>query len=83
LADRVDVRWAVSRSEQRIQAFAGPFPFPVTTDMAKALADPTVQAVLVLTPANAHGSVAEACFAAGKHVLLEKPLDTTLARAEA
>lgn len=83
LADRVDVRWAVSRSEQRTQAFAGQFPFPVTTDMAKALADPAVQAVLVLTPANAHGSVAEACFAAGKHVLLEKPLDTTLERAGA
>ncbi|CEJ14914.1 putative oxidoreductase YvaA [bacterium YEK0313] len=83
LADRVDVRWAVSRSAARTQAFGRDFPFPVTTDMAAAIADPAVQAVLVLTPANAHGSVAEACFAAGKHVLLEKPLETTLARAEA
>lgn len=83
LADRVDVRWAVSRSAERTTAFAAQYPFPVTTDMGLALADPTVQAVLVLTPANAHGAVADACFAAGKHVLLEKPLDTTLARAEA
>jgi predicted dehydrogenase len=83
LSDRVDMRWAVSRSAERTRAFAGQFPFPVTTDLAMALADPAVEAVLVLTPANAHGSVAEACFAAGKHVLLEKPVETTLARAEA
>lgn len=82
LAERVDVKWAASRSEERTSAFASQFPFPVTTDIQAAIADPGVQAVLVLTPANVHLEVAEAAFAAGKHVLLEKPIETTLERAE-
>ncbi|MHA6641153.1 Gfo/Idh/MocA family protein [Mesorhizobium sp. A623] len=82
LADRIEVRWAASRSQATADAFAGQFPFPVTTDIAAAIADPEVQAVLVLTPANAHLEIAEAALAAGKHVLVEKPLETTLARAE-
>ncbi|MHA6686237.1 Gfo/Idh/MocA family protein [Mesorhizobium sp. A556] len=82
LADIIELKWAASRSQATADAFAGQFPFPVTTDIAAAIADPEVQAVLVLTPANAHLAVAEAALAAGKHVLVEKPLETTLARAE-
>ncbi len=82
LSDRVEVKWAASRSEDRTRAFAKDFPFPVTTNIEAAIADPDIDAVLVLTPANAHLEIAEAAFAAGKHVLVEKPLETTLARAE-
>ena len=81
LADRVDVRWAVSRSPERIAAFSATAPFPVTTDIDAAINDPTVQAVLVLTPAGAHYDIAARAFAAGKHVLVEKPLELTAARA--
>jgi predicted dehydrogenase len=52
----------------------------VTTDVAQALADPAVQAVLVLTPPGAHLEVAERCLAAGKHVLVEKPLEISVER---
>jgi predicted dehydrogenase len=82
LADRVDVRWAASRSAERAQAFAAAYPFPVTTDIATAINDPAVEAVLILTPPSAHLEIAEACFAAGKHVLVEKPLEVSLDRAE-
>jgi predicted dehydrogenase len=34
------VRWAVSRSQERTEAFAKQFPFPVTTDLDAVLADP-------------------------------------------
>ena len=44
--------------------------------------DPAVDAVLVLTPANAHLPIAEAAFAAGKHVLCEKPLEVSMERGE-
>ena len=37
---------------------------------------------MVLTPANAHLPIAEAAFAAGKHVLCEKPLEVSIERGE-
>jgi predicted dehydrogenase len=82
LAERVEVKWAASRTEESGTAFAREYPFPVTTDIGRAISDPGVAAVLVLTPANAHLAVARAALEAGKHVLVEKPLETTLARAE-
>ena len=39
-------------------------------------------AVLVLAPPNTHLEIASRCAAAGKHVLLEKPLEISTARAE-
>lgn len=81
LADRVDVRWAVTRSQARAQEAASRYPFPVTTDLDQALADPAVQAVLLLTPPGAHLELAERSLSAGKHVLVEKPLEISVARA--
>lgn len=82
LADRATVRWGFSRTEARRAAFARDHGAPVTGDLDAVLADPAVDAVLILTPANAHLEIAERAFAAGKHVLVEKPLDATLDRAE-
>ena len=82
LADRVDVRWAATRSEARLRAFAARAPFPLTTDIDMAINDPAVAVVMVLTPPGAHGDIAARAFAAGKHVLVEKPLALTTADAE-
>ncbi|MDR3529606.1 MAG: Gfo/Idh/MocA family oxidoreductase [Rhodopila sp.] len=82
LAGRVDVKAAASRTEGRTRAFADRFGFPVTTDIDGVIADPTIQAVLVLTPPAAHLDIAERCLRAGKHVLVEKPLELTVDRAE-
>ncbi|SFI50990.1 Predicted dehydrogenase [Bosea sp. OK403] len=80
LADRSQVRWAVSRSQERSEAFARQFPFPVTTDLDAVLADPAVDAAIVLTPPSSHLDASARCFEAGKHVLVEKPLELTSAR---
>jgi predicted dehydrogenase len=40
-----------------------------------------VDAVLVLTSMNAHGRLGAAAYTAGKHVLIEKPMATSLAEA--
>ena len=82
LADRVRVVWAAASSEARLQDAADRYGFPTTTDIARAIEDPAVDAVMVLTPANAHLPIAEAAFAAGKHVLCEKPLEVSLERGE-
>lgn len=81
LAGRIEVRRAASRSAQRTAEFATRHPFPVTTDIDAAIADPSVDAVIILTPANTHLELVEAALAQGKHVLVEKPLDVSLDRA--
>ena len=82
LAGRVNVKAAASRTEARTRVFADRFGFPVTTDIDSVIADPAIQAVIVLTPASAHLEIAERCLRAGKHVLVEKPLELTVERAE-
>jgi UDP-N-acetyl-2-amino-2-deoxyglucuronate dehydrogenase len=46
------------------------------------LADPAVDAVLVLTPPNAREAIVVAAARAGKHVLIEKPVERTTPAAE-
>src|SRR5689334_17089045 len=82
LASRVQVAYAYSPSEARRRKFAESFDFPPTDRLETILQDKSVEAVLVLTPPNTHLELVERCAAAGKHILLEKPLEITLARAE-
>lgn len=45
-----------------------------TTDLESVLADASIQAVIVATPAETHYAVAKKCLERGKHVLVEKPI---------
>lgn len=47
------------------------------------IADPAIDAVLIATPTDTHSNLIEAAIAAGKAVLCEKPVDLSLARAQA
>ncbi len=53
-----------------------------TTDYHELLARDDVQAVAVVTPDFLHREIALAAAAAGKHILLEKPMATTVAECE-
>ncbi len=83
LEARAEVAYAFSPSQARREAFAKSFAFPLAASMDPILADPSVDAVLLLTPPNTHLELVRQCAEAGKHVLLEKPLDISTARAEA
>jgi predicted dehydrogenase len=52
-----------------------------TTDWQEVIADRWVDAVVIATPASTHFEVARCALAAGKHVLVEKPLASTVAQA--
>ncbi len=47
----------------------------------KLIEDPAIEAVVIATPVAAHFEVAKAALTAGKHVLLEKPLTSSVAQA--
>ncbi|TWT90167.1 Glucose--fructose oxidoreductase precursor [Pseudobythopirellula maris] len=51
-------------------------------DLKALLADPAVDAVCICTPSGAHMEPAVAAAKAGKHVLIEKPLEVTLKKCD-
>ena len=56
---------------------------PVTSDIADALADPDVDALVLTTPNTLHAEQVIAAARAGKHIYCEKPLTLTKADARA
>jgi predicted dehydrogenase len=80
LKERIELRYAFTRQPRadRIQAYTGPV--HLTDSLELILQDPEVQAVIVASPASTHLDICQRCFAAGKHVLLEKPLELNLER---
>lgn len=63
------------------QSAAGPFGASAFADMADALDQPGIDAVLIASPNGMHFEQAKAAIEAGKHVLVEKPLAETGAQA--
>ncbi|HPT94709.1 MAG TPA: Gfo/Idh/MocA family oxidoreductase [Microbacteriaceae bacterium] len=47
---------------------------PVTTSLDEVLANPLIDAIAIATPARTHHPIVMAALAAGKHVIVEKPL---------
>jgi predicted dehydrogenase len=82
LEDRAEVALAMSPSAARRQSFAGRFPLPATDSLERILDDRSVTIAAVLTPPNTHLDIATRLAKAGKHVLLEKPLEVSTGRAE-
>jgi UDP-N-acetyl-2-amino-2-deoxyglucuronate dehydrogenase len=83
LSDRVEMVAAFSPSAGRRQAFSETYGFATVDDIDAIFSDASIDAVMLLTPPNTHLALVRRAAAAGKHVLLEKPLETSLERAEA
>ena len=74
---------ACSRDLNKLQHFATEFRVPRTyTDHKALIADDSVDVVVVLVPTGLHMEVAIAASEAGKHVIIEKPLEINLQRAD-
>lgn len=71
-------------NEARAREIAEKYGRPhVYTDYGELLARPDIAAVSIATPDFAHREIAVAAAEAGKHILVEKPLATTVEDAEA
>lgn len=71
-----------SRDEARGIDFAKTYGGVPYNDLGKMLANPAVDIVTICTPSGAHLEPGIAAARAGKHVLVEKPLEVTVARCD-
>ncbi len=69
------------RNIEAAQRLASAFSIPATADYRDILANPKIDAVHICTPNAQHFSMAKGALQAGKHVLCEKPLATTVEEA--
>ena len=82
------VLWSVlSRDRERAEVFAAANGAAAPTaghdDLQTFLADPELDAVIIATPDRLHAEQAIAAAASGKHVLVEKPMATSVEEADA
>jgi predicted dehydrogenase len=77
------VKYAVDSSAERRNFIETNFPKTKAVESWKpVLSDPTVNAVIVATPAGTHFELAREALLAGKHVFVEKPLATKAAEVD-
>ncbi|SOB88218.1 4-carboxy-2-hydroxymuconate semialdehyde dehydrogenase [Sphingomonas guangdongensis] len=82
--DGVEVVSVVGRSLEPTQAVAAKYGIGhACTDLAEALEQPGLDAVILATPTQLHAAQALQCLEAGKHVQVEIPLCDSLADGEA
>ncbi len=78
----MELVWACDILPDRADACGAKWAAKPSYDHREVLADPTVDAVLIVTSVDAHLPIALDALAAGKHVIVEKPVgdDVALAR---
>lgn len=75
--------WLIDRDDARLNRVAEHYPSVSRSgDASDAFADDAVDAVVISTPTTTHYDIARTALEMGKHVLVEKPLTTSVAQAE-
>jgi UDP-N-acetyl-2-amino-2-deoxyglucuronate dehydrogenase len=72
-----------TRDAARAAEFAARYGATPYTDYQQFLAHPELELVSICTPSGTHSDLGIAAAAAGRHVLVEKPIEVNLARADA
>jgi predicted dehydrogenase len=79
----VEIAAIAGRNEAAAQHLGAGFFVPkVVKDYQEVLGDPSIDAVHICTPNSQHFAMAKHALEAGKHVLCEKPLATSVAQGE-
>ena len=82
LRDELELAWVIGRSTEKLAALKLPAGAQASTRLEDLLGDASIEAVLILTPPNTHLEIVKRVAMAGKHVLVEKPLEIDLAKAQ-
>ena len=81
-AHRAVICAAASADRERAAKFAARFNLPLSGTYDEILARPDIDAIIIASPNDRHAPDALRAFAAGKHVLVEKPMALTTADGE-
>jgi predicted dehydrogenase len=81
LRDRVEIGAVYTRTPETRSRFASEHGVPAVEDVEAIFSDRSIDSVLIMTPPWTHLELTQRAAAAGKHVLLEKPVDVNAARA--
>jgi predicted dehydrogenase len=80
---RCSVKAVADLSRDRQDYVRGLYPaIHVTDNIGRVLEDPEIQAIVIATPVKSHFELAMKALEAGKHVLVEKPIATTVAEVD-
>src|SRR5215203_4213547 len=82
LADRVELVAVVDVVSERAETLAAERGGKAFTSLTDALAAVDIDIVVACTPTGRHGEVAIEALEAGKHVIIEKPAETTVAKTD-
>jgi predicted dehydrogenase len=78
------VELVCDQQPERVAEIGRRFPgLQTTTNLDDVLAHPAVDAVVICTSASTHYELTRRCLEAGKHVLVEKPITTSVEEADA
>ena len=81
--ERANICAVADVNEKVLNSTAAQYKVAPYTDVKKMLAQPSLDAVIVATPDNLHRDACVLAAQSGKHILVEKPLATTVEDAEA
>ncbi|MEW6468017.1 MAG: Gfo/Idh/MocA family oxidoreductase [Bacteroidota bacterium] len=77
------VKWISDTRGQRLEQAKKDHPFAATTtDHTEILNDPATDAVIIAAPVLLHYSIAKEALGKNKHVLIEKPMTSSVAQAQ-
>ena len=80
---RCKVTAVADLSPERRDFVRGLYPaINVTDDIEKVIHDPEIEAVIIATPVATHFDLAMRALAAGKHILVEKPMARSVAEVD-
>lgn len=82
LTGQAELVAVVDQDTDRAAGVAGPLGAEVMTSLEQACTRPDIDAVSICLPSGAHATSAIAVMRAGKHVVIEKPIDISLAAAD-
>lgn len=78
----MEVTWICDRDPERLARIVPKYPTArATVDVAEALADAELDAIVLATPVFTHHALASQALRAGKHVFVEKPLASSSSEA--